>query len=1092
MYTSALNLTLPGDGGKNAVSTARPSNNSCALSVDGAYSGNLTAVSHASSSTTNLPLKTSAPVERREDDDCAHLSSANDFGMGSLLYSASKSFSGKPSYTSFIVDSALGSSINTTGAASGTLSQMGLTPSSLSEEMQLKQSQQLNPVLKSPSRRARSGTLPSRLSRASAQLASSTGAFLNAATSSLTGSKKTATLSEYGDVSLPSLEGSALSLSSNPPLAPVSIKVTDELSGSTAFPLRRDTNASNNFSSKLGNDLFSTWMSSSQSSTQARMESPELPVFHRTSDMERSFPQSSLPSSQLASALLNSSMSSNEAEHVNTLDYLGLSDSIDCSRQTTRYVEKFEPKNLKQVSSMNSLSSTSKSALKDDGSSNTAVPYSSHGSLRSSDTQMLSNAFGSMHLSSMFKSGTSLGSSSQLNSLSSSRFPPTSLLSSSHLSDSFFGKQDRSLMSDTQEDLSDNFGLGSCVSKTLMISNLPQNCSMVQLHPLLKDYQTVESIRMLPKENAAIVGFDSPASAIAAHESLQNISVFEGSMPLQVTFVSSMSSSESTMSNSLSSSKESGMLMGSGTLSVSGLGKHAEYLDCIVKFGHSINLDKVEQMLSDFEKFTYFATDIKSPLESLRSRQFDAFKLREIRKNIDNGVYTQEEIEEIAKGMLDDMAELSSDYLGNTVVQKFFEYCSDSVKESMLERIAPHLAEIGTHKNGTWAAQKIIDVASTNRQMDLIIQHLTPYLPLLFLDQFGNYVAQCCLRFGSPKNDFLFQVMALQCCEIGQMRFGARAMRACLENEKATLEQQALLAAAIILNAPRLANNPNGMLLLTWLLDSCVFANRHQLLVLQILPHLATLCTHKVGSTLILKLLNSKQEIYARDLILEKLFFAEDTITLLKVFSDQAVGAGLLYKIITGPYIEREAMLQIHSKLGHLLLKYATHNSQNYRRLMEEVGLISKNHSILNGGMNPMLMDSTASSNTVRDYSFSRVSSQCMPGPRNVDVGYNMPQMLHGYGNIVSSSAMPVYSAASGFNDAYGLENALSAESTASLLKIGSQKPLSHFRKEAFSNVSMNAGFEHSRGRLGVANLNDSYMQASTVNLKNLHSGLNH
>jgi hypothetical protein len=60
--------------------------------------------------------------------------------------------------------------------------------------------------------------------------------------------------------------------------------------------------------------------------------------------------------------------------------------------------------------------------------------------------------------------------------------------------------------------------------------------------------------------------------------------------------------------------------------------------------------------------------------------------------------------------MLPEIAELSSDYLGNTVVQKLFEHCSDDMRDAMLTEIAPHMAEIGVHKNGTWAAQKIIDV----------------------------------------------------------------------------------------------------------------------------------------------------------------------------------------------------------------------------------------------------------------------------------------------------------------------------------------------------------------------------------------------
>lgn len=60
----------------------------------------------------------------------------------------------------------------------------------------------------------------------------------------------------------------------------------------------------------------------------------------------------------------------------------------------------------------------------------------------------------------------------------------------------------------------------------------------------------------------------------------------------------------------------------------------------------------------------------------------------------------------------------------------------------MLERLAPHLAMIGIHKNGTWAAQKIIDCATTEQETLILAQHLRPYAPPLMLDQFGNYVVQ--------------------------------------------------------------------------------------------------------------------------------------------------------------------------------------------------------------------------------------------------------------------------------------------------------------------------------------------------------------
>ena len=65
----------------------------------------------------------------------------------------------------------------------------------------------------------------------------------------------------------------------------------------------------------------------------------------------------------------------------------------------------------------------------------------------------------------------------------------------------------------------------------------------------------------------------------------------------------------------------------------------------------------------------------------------------------------------------------------------------------MLERIAPHLAMIGIHKNGTWAAQKIIECVQSPEEVSSIGQYLRPYVPPLLLDQFGNYVVQSVVQF---------------------------------------------------------------------------------------------------------------------------------------------------------------------------------------------------------------------------------------------------------------------------------------------------------------------------------------------------------
>lgn len=122
------------------------------------------------------------------------------------------------------------------------------------------------------------------------------------------------------------------------------------------------------------------------------------------------------------------------------------------------------------------------------------------------------------------------------------------------------------------------------------------------------------------------------------------------------------------------------------------------------------------------------------------------------------------------------------------MIQKLFECCTEETKLEMLKKIAPHLASIGIHKNGTWAAQKIIDFVNEPEQIQLIKEYIAPYIPLLLLDQYGNYVVQCCLA--KQDNQYIFDAIVDKCWEIGQGRFGARAVRSILDNPTITQEQR--------------------------------------------------------------------------------------------------------------------------------------------------------------------------------------------------------------------------------------------------------------------------------------------------------------
>ncbi|KAI0374709.1 hypothetical protein BV20DRAFT_385871 [Pilatotrama ljubarskyi] len=346
------------------------------------------------------------------------------------------------------------------------------------------------------------------------------------------------------------------------------------------------------------------------------------------------------------------------------------------------------------------------------------------------------------------------------------------------------------------------------------------------------------------------------------------------------------------------------------------------------------------QALAEFRPPTMYYTTIPLVSERPHNRRWDASKLRELRKRLDTSTITTEEIDNVAADFLDgEIVDLASDWLGNTVVQKLFEKCSAGPRLAMLERIAPHLAMIGIHKNGTWAAQKIIECVQTPEEVALVTQNLRPYVPPLLLDQFGNYVVQCCLRFGAPATDFLFDAMVDRLWEIAQGRFGARSMRACLESSHITLNQQRRIATAIILNSIPLATNPNGALLLTWLLDTSSFPSRYNLLAPRFTPHLSHLCTHKLASLTVLRIVNQKVEPEASKQIVEALFNSPGDHVLTDVLGDQVNGVAVVHKILTSPFVDPAKRPSYVEATKRVLIELKVIATQAYRRLIEEVGL---------------------------------------------------------------------------------------------------------------------------------------------------------
>ena len=509
-------------------------------------------------------------------------------------------------------------------------------------------------------------------------------------------------------------------------------------------------------------------------------------------------------------------------------------------------------------------------------------------------------------------------------------------------------------------------------TRALWLGNIPTSTTSTSLEMIFRNFGEIQSARVLVHKNCGFVNFETIESAMKARSILHGKEIFPGSGPVRIGYAKVPSSSATDTPDNTgtkassspdpfeSSQGETRELSGNdkvdGALTANSM--HAQsnaaaalhvpdlpdlrddILHIVREFGATDREQyQIEENIDAAIGFDNFASEIAPVPEPSHNRVHDAPRLREIRKRIDNNTISALEIEEIAVGMLPEIVELSSDYLGNTVVQKLFEYCSEDIKHQMLAQIDPHLAEIGVHKNGTWACQKIIDVSKVPSQMGTVVNSLRPYTVPLFLDQYGNYVLQCCLRFGFPWNNFIFETMLSRMWDIAQGRFGSRAMRACLESHHATKDQQRMLAAAIALHSVQLATNQNGALLLTWYLDTCNFPCRRVVLAPRLVPHLVHLCTHKVAYLTVLKVINQRSEPEARDTVLKALFFSENDKTLEDILSDHAYGATLIFKILTTPCFDEGLRAEVVRNVRNVLCRIKASPSQGYKRLMDEVGL---------------------------------------------------------------------------------------------------------------------------------------------------------
>ncbi|ORY22709.1 ARM repeat-containing protein, partial [Neocallimastix californiae] len=443
-------------------------------------------------------------------------------------------------------------------------------------------------------------------------------------------------------------------------------------------------------------------------------------------------------------------------------------------------------------------------------------------------------------------------------------------------------------------------------TKSLWIGNIPASLSPSDLEKKFANFGSIESARLLSHKTCGFINFENLDDAIQAKEKMNGLEI--NGTAIKVSYAKVPPKSESHDSDSVKSPSSPS----SEKSNKEGKKKSEKVKKDLPHLTIPITTEFLKSSDDDNEQGEYFDT-IPTLSDHLTKRQVDQNKLKEMRKKLE-GHTTAKEIESYFNTIMLDVVGLCTDYIGNVIVQKVLDRTSDENRLKLIEKLSPHLATVGIHKNGTWVVQKIIDEAKGPVQIQYIVDGLKKYTPPLLLDQFGNYVIQCCLRLGTQNNQFIFDAIVAKCKDIGPGRFGARAIRACLESQHTTKRQQKQVAMSIVRCATDLCVNPNGALLITWLLDTSSLPGRFRVIAPKLVPNIASFCCNKLASSTILKLVNQRVEMDARSTIIKSIFYQSDAI-LQEILSNPAYGVSVIQKILASACINNEEKIQLADRV---------------------------------------------------------------------------------------------------------------------------------------------------------------------------------
>ena len=129
-----------------------------------------------------------------------------------------------------------------------------------------------------------------------------------------------------------------------------------------------------------------------------------------------------------------------------------------------------------------------------------------------------------------------------------------------------------------------------------------------------------------------------------------------------------------------------------------------------------------------------------------------------------------------------DFIELTNDSFGNYLIQKLIEKLPSNLIDTIIDELSPNMLNIGINPHGTRVLQKLIEIVKVGDQLDKFIKSFKGCVISFCNDINGNHIIQKFITtIGSPKNQFIFELIQKNIILIGLNKHGCCALQKCIE-----------------------------------------------------------------------------------------------------------------------------------------------------------------------------------------------------------------------------------------------------------------------------------------------------------------------